>query len=130
MENSIEIGNACSREKKYEEAIAQYSQAIVENPENPLIWRRRAMCYFKLSNWSEVVEDAKMVLFLDSRSVKGHFLMGSALLKMSHHEDGVLEIQKIKQVDPVSKQPLYSASQLVPNLAIKAAIVEFLEKFW
>ncbi|XP_037489301.1 E3 ubiquitin-protein ligase CHIP-like [Triticum dicoccoides] len=43
-------------------------------------WVNRGLCHFRHKEWARVEEDSRRALVLDDTSVKGHYLLGCALL--------------------------------------------------
>lgn len=87
-------GNRLFGNRKYEEAIACYSKAIIECPSKPTYFTNRALCYLKLKQWELACEDCKRALDLDFSLVKGHFFQGQALLELDCCEEAIKHLQK------------------------------------
>ncbi|GIY82388.1 STIP1 homology and U box-containing protein 1 [Caerostris darwini] len=95
--SSIELkeqGNRLFSSRKYEDAIACYSKAIILNPQIPQYFTNRALCYIKLHQWEPANQDCKRALELDSTSVKGHFFCGQALLELENYDDAIKYLQR------------------------------------
>jgi STIP1 homology and U-box containing protein 1 len=70
-----EEGNKLFLKRNYKEAIEMYTKAL-EKSTNSLYYTNRALCYFKLGQWTSTMEDCRKAIELDCRSVKGHFFLG------------------------------------------------------
>jgi stress-induced-phosphoprotein 1 len=77
-----EEGNSAFKEKRYGEALACYSEAIVLDRKNHVYFSNRSACHATLNDWKAAVEDAEECLRLDSAYVKGFFRLASAQLGM------------------------------------------------
>ncbi len=54
----------------------------------------RALCYLKLKQWEQAVQDSKRALEADSASVKGHFFLGHAVLEMGLYDESIVSLIK------------------------------------
>ncbi len=48
----------CFQKGKFSAAADAYTEAITQEPGNAALYQNRALCYQKLSKWTNVVEDA------------------------------------------------------------------------
>ncbi|CAO3563044.1 unnamed protein product [Mortierella alpina] len=76
-------GNDFFKTKSFDNAIQEYSTAIVKDPKVATYYCNRANCYLKLGRYSSVVSDCERVVELDPKSVKGYYFMGKAQLELS-----------------------------------------------
>ncbi|OMJ69384.1 hypothetical protein SteCoe_32912 [Stentor coeruleus] len=63
-------GNELFKAGKYEEAIIQYTKAIKSNPNVSVYFSNRALCFYKLKNYSNSFQDGYSALNLDKSNVK------------------------------------------------------------
>ncbi|KAF9136643.1 STIP1 y and U box-containing protein 1 [Mortierella sp. GBA39] len=75
-------GNEFFKVKDLDQAIHEYSTAIVKDPKVAVYYQNRANCYLKLEKYTNVVSDCERVVELDKKSVKGHYFMGKAQLEL------------------------------------------------
>ncbi|KAG0254575.1 STIP1 y and U box-containing protein 1 [Mortierella polycephala] len=75
-------GNEFFKTKAFDDAIHEYSTAIVKNPKVAVYYCNRANCYLKLERYNNVVSDCERVVELDPKSVKGYYFMGKAQLEL------------------------------------------------
>jgi STIP1 family protein 1 len=78
-------GNSLFKDFRFEEAIKEYTCAIIQNPSNPVLYTNRAVAYSKLNpaQHEKSLIDAEKAISLNSESVKGQFLVGQALLNLN-----------------------------------------------
>lgn len=69
-------GNARFKEGDYEGAESLYSQAIVRNPHNPLLFTNRANARLKLERWEGVIDDCLKSIELLKENLKAFFYLG------------------------------------------------------
>lgn len=89
-----DLGNKFFSARKYEEAVACYSKAIIKNPLIPTYFTNRALCYLKLQQWELACQDCRRALDMDSTSVKGHFFLGQALLELENYDEAIKYLQR------------------------------------
>jgi STIP1 family protein 1 len=58
----------------------------------------RALCYLKLKQWEQAVQDCKRALENDSSSVKGHFFLGHAVLELGLYDESIVSLIKGKDI--------------------------------
>ena len=80
-------GNAAFFDGKYEEAIAEYSEAINLEPGNHLAHSNRSACYLQLERYEEAFEDSSRCIQMNPYFVKGYSRQAAALVAMSRFEE-------------------------------------------
>lgn len=63
-------GNELFKAGKYEEAIIQYTKAIKSNPNVSVYFSNRALCFYRLKNYSNSFQDGDSALKLDKSNAK------------------------------------------------------------
>jgi len=84
-----EKGNVHFRREEYEDAIKLYSQAIQQNPSNPLLYTNRANARLKLKQWQGVMDDCLKSLELMNENMKGFYFLGQAQLELNHPNEAL-----------------------------------------
>ncbi|KAK9760544.1 hypothetical protein K7432_015320, partial [Basidiobolus ranarum] len=74
-------GNSLYAQGKYEEAIQEYTKAIIKSPSTAIYYTNRALTYMKLKKWDSVIDDCEKAMELDPNSVKGYYYYGQALIE-------------------------------------------------
>ncbi|NP_001149248.1 STIP1 homology and U box-containing protein 1 isoform 1 [Zea mays] len=96
-------GNICFKKARLGAAIDCYTEAIALCPDVAVYWINRALCHFKRKEWAKVEEDSRRALALDYTLVKGHYLLGCALLEKEESALAIKEFEKaltlLKSVD-------------------------------
>ncbi len=54
------------------------------------MYTNRALCYLKLGQFSEAIEDCQQALLVDPGLVKGNFFMGQALVELGKFDDALV----------------------------------------
>lgn len=97
-ENLKAHGNECFAKGKLDAAIEAYSECICLSPGVAVYHTNRALCYHKKEMWDAVVRDCDVVLTMDNRSVKAHYLMGTALIEQQKLHEGAEALHRSLQL--------------------------------
>ncbi|XP_068653497.1 E3 ubiquitin-protein ligase CHIP-like [Aristolochia californica] len=87
-------GNTYFAKERFGAAIDAYTEAITLCPNVAVYWTNRALCFRKKNEWTRMEEDCRKAIELDSNSVKGHYMLGLALLQREEYAQGVKELEK------------------------------------
>jgi len=99
-----EEGNKSFLKRNFKEAVELYSKAIEKASNVCIFYTNRALCYLKLQQWSNVVEDCRKALQLDPLSVKANFYLGQALLEMGHYDESILYLKRSNDLSKESNE--------------------------
>ncbi|KAI8972084.1 hypothetical protein BDB01DRAFT_811311 [Pilobolus umbonatus] len=103
-------GNRLFSEKRYEEAIKEYSLAIIQDSTERVYYTNRALCYSKLEKYDDVIVDCRKAIELDPSFVKAYYLIGQALIEKKEHKEALARLkmayelaiqQKVKYVNDI-----------------------------
>ncbi len=98
-----EEGNRLFMKRNYKEAIEMYSKAI-EKCTNSTHFTNRALCYFKLMQWSLAIEDCRRAIELDPHSVKAYFFMGQSLCELFHFDEAIVHLKRAHELTKELKE--------------------------
>lgn len=87
-------GNEFFKVKDLDQAIHEYSIAIVKDPKVAVYYQNRANCYLKQEKYANVVSDCERVVELDKKSVKGYYFMGKAQLELGEPSEAYSVLKK------------------------------------
>ncbi|KAK9057459.1 hypothetical protein SSX86_022294 [Deinandra increscens subsp. villosa] len=87
-------GNLYFRKNRLGAAIDAYTEAITLCPNVPVYWTNRALCHRKRNEWARVEEDSQRAVRLDPKSVKGHYMLGLALLQREIYAEGIKALER------------------------------------
>ncbi|KAF2928709.1 hypothetical protein DAI22_05g003700 [Oryza sativa Japonica Group] len=87
-------GNSCFNKARLGAAIDCYTEAIALCPDVAVYWLNRGLCHFKRKEWAKVEEDSRRALALDDTLVKGHYLLGCAMLEKEQCALAIKEFNK------------------------------------
>lgn len=94
-----EEGNKLFARQNFREAIERYTEALEKAPDNCVLYTNRALCFIKLSKWSQVIQDCKHALELDSNSLKAYFYLGQAQIECAQFDEAIFNLQKSEELN-------------------------------
>jgi len=77
--------------------LKQYSRALQKAPTNDVLFTNRALCKIKLKKFDEAASDAREAIELSPINVKGHYLLGQALLHINRYDDSLKSLQTVSK---------------------------------
>ncbi|ORX58636.1 U-box-domain-containing protein [Piromyces finnis] len=90
-------GNIFFKREQYEEAIKEYTTAIIKDSGNIVYFTNRALCYIRLKKFEEAINDCQKAIEIDKFSLKGNYLLGQAITESSNSPARLAEaIQVLK----------------------------------
>jgi len=95
-----EKGNRAFGEKKFDEAINFYSEAIKIDARNHVYFSNRSAAYMGKNMYSNALEDAEQCVKLNPKWGKGYFRRAVALLALSRASDAEAVLQEGIRADP------------------------------
>ena len=96
--------NDIFKQKKYEEAIEEYTKILEFDPNNKkfnsLILANRALCYQKLNKNVEALRDSNQSIKLNPFYARGYIKRGNVYMELKMFDDARADFQKAKDLDP------------------------------
>nr|XP_002126001.1 stress-induced-phosphoprotein 1-like [Ciona intestinalis] len=71
-------GNTCMKEAKYIEAIVEYSEGIMIDPSNAVMYSNRSLAFLKMDQYFYSMKDAEVTIRLVPDWPKGYYRKGQA----------------------------------------------------
>ena len=81
-------------QKKYNDAIHCYNQALKQNGDKATYYVNRALCYIKLKQWDRVYQDARHGLDLDPNYVKAHAYLGQYYIEQQRYDEAITSFKQ------------------------------------
>jgi len=101
-----DLGNKAFAEKKYEEAISFYSEAIRLNAKNHVYFSNRSASYGFLSKWNDAASDAKACIKVNPAFLKGYYRLANAQIELNELDAAHATIKQGLNVEPNNTQLL------------------------
>ncbi|KAG4305239.1 hypothetical protein PORY_001409 [Pneumocystis oryctolagi] len=96
--------NILFSEKKYEEAIGMYTEAIALDPNNHVLYSNRSACYASLKNFDEALKDSIKCIEIQPNWAKGWSRKGAALHGKGDLEESKIAYEKGLELEPENEQ--------------------------
>ncbi|KAG9149355.1 hypothetical protein Leryth_003325 [Lithospermum erythrorhizon] len=110
-------GNFYFKKDRFGAAIDAYTEAITLCPDVPVYLTNRALCHLKRNDWTRVEEDCRKAIQLDHNSVKGHYMLGQALLQRKEYAEGVRQLAKALDLGRGANPKSYIVEEIWQELA-------------
>ncbi|KAI3829868.1 hypothetical protein L1987_03998 [Smallanthus sonchifolius] len=110
-------GNHYFKKNRFAAAIDAYTEAITLCPNVPVYWTNRALCHRKRNEWSRVEEDSLSAVRLDPKSVKGHYMLGLALLQKESYAEGIRALERALDLGRGAHPNSYMVEEIWQELA-------------
>ena len=83
-------------------AIESYGESLKVDPQNPQVWKSRAIAYARQKQWKEVIQDLDFSHALDTRNVDTLVLRATAYRYVSLLDRANTDIARALRLDPIS----------------------------
>lgn len=97
-------GNDFVKQKKWDKAIASYSEAIKLFPYDAIFYANRALCYLKQDNLYSAEADCSSAIQLDKTYVKAYHRRVTARLGLKQFDAALEDVKKITELEPCNKE--------------------------
>ncbi|KAL4558531.1 hypothetical protein LXL04_036732 [Taraxacum kok-saghyz] len=110
-------GNLCFLKNRFSAAIEAYTEAITLCPDVAIYWTNRALCHRKRDDWIRVEEDCEKAVQLDHNSVKGHYMLGIALIQRKNYPEGIKALERSLDLGRGANSHSYMVEEIWQELA-------------
>jgi curved DNA-binding protein CbpA len=93
-------GNHKTQDKDFESAIADYNQAIENNPDFWQVYLKRAEAYYQLFKDSSVLEDCQTILRIKPNSEQAYYYLGLSRQRLGYTQSAIDAYSKAIQLEP------------------------------
>ena len=88
--------------EEYEKKLAQNTNEIAVNPDNPALYIQRGKLYFEMYEFAKSVDDLSFAIQLDKRQDDAYFWRGMALARDGRIDEGIADLTVYLQRNPDS----------------------------
>ncbi|KAG6606301.1 E3 ubiquitin-protein ligase CHIP, partial [Cucurbita argyrosperma subsp. sororia] len=110
-------GNHYFQKGRIGAAIEAYTEAITLCPNVAVYLTNRALCHRKRNDWKKVEEDCRRAIQIDSNSVKGHYMLGLALIQNNVYPEGIKHLEKALDLGRGANPKSYMVEEIWQELA-------------
>eukprot|EP00667_Euglena_gracilis_P025201 EG_transcript_29468 len=104
VEHMKELGNKHFQAGQYQEAIDQYSQALIGAPFDYKIYGNRALVHIKLKQYDQAIADADACIKLNKGWAKGYYRKGCAYLAQQKAKEALPYFRKTLELEPQNRE--------------------------
>jgi hypothetical protein len=94
------LGDESFNSKDFQKAIYCYTKALEFQPNNPILYANRSVCWGELGQLNRALIDADSAIRANPMYPKGHTRRGAALFAMKRYKDAVVSLQSSLNIDP------------------------------
>jgi len=94
------LGDEAFNSKDYKKAIYCYTKALEFQPNNPILYANRSVCWGELGQLQKALVDADSAIRANPMYPKGHTRRGAALFAMKRYKDAVVSLKSSLNIDP------------------------------
>ena len=98
--------NQLFAQKKFKEAVQEYSQAISYNPLQPTYYGNRAFAYIKQELYGAALLDSNEAIALDSKYIKAYYRRAVAQMALGKLKEALADFKSVAKVAPRDKDAL------------------------
>jgi tetratricopeptide (TPR) repeat protein len=106
----VSEGNKLFAEEKYDEANNKYRDALIENPESPILHYNLGDVQYKKSNYEEALKSYEKALSSDDILLqsKSYYNMGNTLYRLGQLPESILAYKKALELNPDDEDAKYN----------------------
>ena len=93
-----EKGLAHEANSEFKLAVASFSEAISNSPENPIAWKLRGAAYYRLNEFQQAVSDLDEAISLDPTSPDAYLYRGNAYGEMDMYTKAIEDFDKARNL--------------------------------
>jgi len=96
-------GNQSVKDCNYKDAIECYTRCIQFYPDEVVSYTNRALCYLKVKDFHQVINDCSKALQLDASNIKAFYRRATALKNLSRLVEAEDDLVSLINIDPCNK---------------------------
>ncbi len=104
----IEDGNLLLKQKKYDDALETFIQAITLFPKNTRVYLGRALAYKNLKKYDRAVNDFNKSIELDPKNYLAYYNRGRTFNLQKLYDDAITDFNKAIELNPKKAGPYFT----------------------
>ena len=93
-ENIHKLALSCARKRKFQQAIAKWTQAVVRNPEDPDYYFNLGLAFFENKNYREAIENLTQTISICPIYQRAYLILGTIFLKIRKFSEAEKKIRE------------------------------------
>ncbi len=110
------VGTEFTKARKYEDAVAEYQQALTLDPKMAAAYHEMGFAYLKLGKYKESIEALKQAVTLRPDNADTHFQLALAYKAITYWEDAAEAFTKSIELKPENPSTHYQLGQVYEKL--------------
>lgn len=107
-----DLGTALYKERRYEEALARFAEAVRRDPTFALAANNLGFTYYKLARYPESIEWFERTIAIDPRRAVAYLNLGDAYLKVGRMQDARRAFERYVELAPGGRATAYVEDRL------------------
>lgn len=107
IDGKLERAFQCSEKKDYPAAVKLCSEAISENPDDPIGYRKRSHIYARMGKWENALQDLDRVISLQCEEPADYFSRGRLRLRVANFEQAIKDFTKAIDLSEAYRDDYY-----------------------
>ena len=116
-------------EKEYEEACKYFDLAVIVDPENPLGYKERGLCYLQMGKIEQAVEDLTMVIEADTAGaeIEARYTLANIYYRQKDYDKAVPLLKDVLEENPQDIQAISKLALIYQDQGKSDEAVELYE---
>ncbi|XP_065187000.1 E3 ubiquitin-protein ligase CHIP-like [Sycon ciliatum] len=113
-------GNKLFSAGQYGQAVECYSKAMLKDPGDSKFYGNRALCYNRMTKYSESLTDCQKAIELNQRYAKAFYFQGEALLGLEKYDEAISSLTKSLQL--ATEQHLFFGDEISTKIKLAKSL--------
>ena len=125
-EANLELGHIRRSQRRYEEAVELYRQAVRGRPDDADLHVHLGYCYKSLGEWAAAEIEYRKAIQKDPKSYFGHLNLGVVLVRQRRDDEAAAVYVAASKIRPQAAEPHYNLGNLaLRRLDLEGALAEY-----
>jgi arylsulfatase A-like enzyme/Tfp pilus assembly protein PilF len=126
--NKIKMAEGQSAENKLDEALANLTEVIEEDPQIMEARHVRARLYLKLNRFEKSIDECKAALEIDPEYEAAIYTLAQAYRQLEKYEEAIAGYERLMQLDPRDNKPAHNLGDIYLKIKKIDKAIFYLQK--